>query len=306
VAERDWDRLGELAEGLRVGPVAVSREGFGLVGSTVEPPAGTLQDRMRARRAQLHRVTAQGLEHVYEGPGWIQALDCQGALCMALGATLRPTGSGSDYHLLVSTDAGTHWTLRGPVAAPSAGQVLAASADEAWVLGALFLGRTADGGATWTELTLDGERNAQAERLRRMERGVALLGKGLCHTHDGGASWGRESSGSARLVDVDGMHVLAVERGQARIGERRGGEVRWLAPLPSGRDPLRMTAVGPVLRVLTRSAEPGKGVDPAVHVTEDGGKTWSTLTLEAGPHVDIAGPHGLGTDVRGRLFGRLS
>ena len=306
MAERDWERLGELAEGLRVGPVAVSRDGFGLVGTTVEPPAGTLADKMRARRAHLHRVTAQGLERVYEGPGWIQALDCQGALCVALGATLRPSGSGSDYHLLLSTDGGRHWSLKGPVGAPSAAQVLAVSADEAWVLGAFFLGRTVDGGATWTEVMLDGERNPQAERLRRVERGVVLLGKGLCLTQDGGSTWSREAAGSARLVDVDGAHVLAVDSGQARIGERRPGEVRWVAALPPGKEPLRLAVAGSLLRVLTRNADPSKGVEPTVHASEDGGKTWSTHVLAVGSHVDLAGSNGLGTDMRGRVFGRLS
>lgn len=306
MADKDWERLGELAADLRVGPVSASRDGFGLVGTTVEPPTGTLADRLRARRAQLHRVTARGVERVYEGPGWIQAVDCHGALCMALGATLKPTGSGSDYHLLVSTDGGRQWTLRGPVGAPSAAQVLVAGADEAWVLGAWFLARTADCGATWTEVALEGERQAQAERLRRVERGVAVLGSGLRHTRDGGATWGRETWGQARLVDVDGVHVLSVENGQARVGERRAAEVRWLAPLPAGREPLRLAAAGSVLRVLTRHAEPGKGVEPAVHASEDGGRSWSTQRLEVGPHADIAGPYGLGTDMRGRVLGRLS
>ncbi|WP_224240297.1 WD40/YVTN/BNR-like repeat-containing protein [Hyalangium gracile] len=306
MAERDWERLGELAPELRVGSVAASRDGFGLVGASVEPATGTLADRLRARRAQLHRVTARGLERVYEGPGWIQAVDCHGTLCVALGATLKPVGSGSDYHLLVSTDGGRKWSVRGPVPAPSATQVLAVSAEEAWVLGAFFLGRTADGGASWTEVSLEGERHAQAERLRRTERGVAVLGKGLRHTHDGGATWGRETSGNARLVDVDGAHALAVESGQARIGERRGGEVRWLTPLPPGREPLRLAAAGSVLRVLTRHAEPGRGVDPCVHQSTDGGRSWATQKLEVGPHVDVAGPYGLGLDLRGRVFGRLS
>lgn len=306
MAERDWERLGELAPELRVGSVAVSRDGFGLVGTLVEPSSGTLADRLKARRAQIHRVTARGMERVYEGPGWIQALDCHGALCMALGATLKRTGSGSDYHLLVSTDCGRKWSLRGMVAAPSATQVLALRADEAWVLGAWFLGRTLDGGATWTEVPLDGERHAQSERLRRTERGVAVLGKGLHHTQDGGHSWGRETSGNARLVDVDGSHVLAVESGQARLGERRSGEVRWLAPLPAGREPLRLSVAGSVLRVLTRHAEPSRGVEPAVHVSEDGGRSWSTHKLEVGPHADVAGSYGLGLDLRGRVFGRLS
>jgi photosystem II stability/assembly factor-like uncharacterized protein len=306
VAERDWEKLGELAEGLRVGPVAASREGFGLLGTMSEPTAGALPERMRARRAQLHRVTARGLERVYEGPGWVQAVDCHGSLCMALGATLKPSGSGSDYHLLVSTDEGRQWTLRGPVPALSAAQLLAVSASEAWVLGAFFLARTVDGGATWTEVALDGERNPHTERLRRAARGVTLLGKGLCLTQDGGATWSRESSGSARLVDLDGAYVLAVDGGQAKAGERRAGEPRWLSALPAGRDPLRLSVEGTALRVLTRNAEPSKGVEPAVHLSEDGGKSWSTQKLETGPHVDIAGPYGLGTDMRGRVFGRLS
>jgi photosystem II stability/assembly factor-like uncharacterized protein len=306
VAERDWERLGELAEGLRPGAVAASREGFGLVGAMTEPTAGTLPDRMRARRAQLHRATARGLERVYEGPGWIQALDCNGSLCAALGATLKASGAGSDYHLLMSTDGGRQWNVRGPVAAPSAAQVLVVSATELWVLGAYFLARTSDGGATWTEVALEGERNPHAERLRRVDRGVAVLGKGLCHTHDGGATWTREAAGNARLVDVDGAYVLALDNGQARVGERRLGELRWMQPLPPGRDPLRLAVEGSTLRVLTRNADPSKGVDPLVHVSEDGGKTWSQQKLEVGSHVDIAGPHGVGTDMRGRVFGRLS
>jgi hypothetical protein len=307
VADKAWDKLGELAQGLHVKATAASREGFGLVSTLAEPSAGALTERMRARRAQLHRATARGLERVYEGPGWVQALDCHASVCMALGATLKASGSGSDYHLLVSTDGGRQWSVRGPVAhAPSAAQVLAVSAQEAWVLGAFFLARTTDGGATWTELVLEGERNPTTERLRRAERGVALLGKGLLTTHDGGATWSREAAGGARLVDVEGAYVLAVEGGQARVGERRLGELRWLSPLPSGREPLRLTVEGPALRVLTRNADPSKGVEPAVHLSEDGGKSWSTLKLELGPQVDIAGPHGVGVDMRGRVFGRLS
>jgi photosystem II stability/assembly factor-like uncharacterized protein len=307
VAERDWEKLGELADGLRVGAVAAGREGFGLVGTMSEPTTGSLPERMRARRAQLHRVTAKGLERVYEGLGWIQALDCQGTLCAALGATLKGSGSGSDYHLLVSTDGGKQWSLRGPVPATSASQVLAVSADEAWVLGAYYLGRTADGGATWTEvMALEGERNPHQERLRRVERGVAVLGKGLCLTQDGGATWKSEGPGNARWVDVDGAYVVAVEGNQPRLGERRGGEVRWGSPMPSGREPLRLTVEGSTVRVLTRNADPAKGVELQVHVSEDGGKSWSTQKLDTGAHTDIAGRHGLGTDMRGRVFGRLA
>ncbi|WNG43230.1 exo-alpha-sialidase [Archangium minus] len=304
--EKDWERLGELSEGLRVGAVAASPEGFGLIGAASEPPGVSLLERMKGRRAQVYRVAAGAVTRTWEGPGWIQAMDCHRAVGVAIGATLKPSGSGSDYHLLVSSDGGREWQTRGPVDAPSLGQVLAVSDQEVWVLGAWFLGRTADGGATWTELELEGERNPHTERLRRVEGGVALLGKGLSVSTDGGATWSQVDVGAARVVDVDGAFVAAVVQGQARVGERQGSEVRWLEPLPAGREPLRLVASEGVLRLLTRGADPSKGADPALHVSEDGGQTWSSHSLPLGPQVDIAGREwGLGVDIRGGVYGRV-
>ncbi|HYO57639.1 neuraminidase [Archangium sp.] len=304
--EKDWERLGELSEGLKVGAVAASQEGFGLIGAVVEPADGGLLERMKARRAQIHRVAAGTVTRTWEGPGWIQAMNCHGALGVAIGATLKPSGSGSDYHLLVSTDGGREWQARGPVGAPSLGQVLAVSDQEVWVLGAWFLGRTTDGGATWTELELEGERNPHTERLRRVEGGVALLGKGLSLTMDGGATWSQRDVGAARVVDVDGAFVAAMVEGQARVGERQGSEVRWLEPPPVAREPLRLVASEGVLRLLTRGVDPSKGPDLALHVSEDGGRTWSSHSLPLGPPVDIAGREwGLGVDLRGGVYGRV-
>lgn len=304
--EKDWEKLGALSEGLKVSAVATSREGFGLVGAVAEPSAGALLERMRSRRAHLHRVAAGSVTKVWEGPGWIQALHCQGSLGVAIGGTLKPSGSGSDYHLLVSTDGGREWRTRGPVGAPSLGQVLAVSPEEIWALGAWFLGRTTDGGATWTELELEGERNPHTERLRRVEGGVAVLGQRMAVSKDGGASWSQQDVGATRVVDVDGAYVAAVVEGQARVGERQGADVRWLEPLPKGLEPLRLVSAEGVLRLLTRNADPSKGVDMALHQSEDGGRTWSNHSLPIGPHVDIAGREwGLGVDVGGAVYGRL-
>jgi photosystem II stability/assembly factor-like uncharacterized protein len=306
VPEKDWERLGELSEGLKVGAVAASREGFGLMGAVAEPPGISLLERMKARRAQIHRVAAGSVTRSWEGPGWIQALDCQGTLGVAIGGSLKPSGSGSDYHLLVSTDGGREWQGRGLVGAPSLGQVLAISEQEVWVLGAFFLGRTTDGGASWMELELEGERNPHTERLRRVEGGVALLGRTLAVTTDGGATWSQLNVGAARVVDVDGAFVAAGVEGQARVGERQGSEVRWLEPLPQGREPLRLVAAEGVLRLLTRGVDPSKGPDMALHVSEDGGRSWSSHSLPLGPQVDIAGREwGLGVDIRGGIYGRV-
>jgi len=307
VPEKDWERQGELPEGTKMGAVAASRGGFGLVGAVVEPEAGSLLDRMRGRRTRIFRVAAGSFTPSWEGPGWVQAMDCNGPLCAAIGATLKPSGSGSDYHLMVSTDGGREWQTRGRVDAPSVGQVLAVSADEVWVLGAYFLGLTTDGGASWTELELEGERNPHSERLRRVEGGVSLLGpNGMGVSRDGGASWTFLDLEGLRLVDVDDTYVVAVAEGVVRVGERQGDDIRWLPPLPEGREPLRLVSSEGVLRVLTRSADPSRGVDLAIHSSEDGGQTWSHHSLPLGPQVDIAGREwGLGVDLRGGVYGRV-
>ena len=305
--ERDWERLGELAEGGKVGAVVSSQEGFGLIGAMTEPSAGSLLDKMKSRRARLLRVAEGAVTQTWEGPGWVQALDTQGPLAAAIVATLKPSGSGSDYHLLLSTDGGREWSTRGLVSASSLAQVRIISDREVWVLGAWCLGFTTDGGATWTEQELEGERNPHTERLRQVDGGMALLGRGLTVNPRSNPQEGLREVGASRMVDVDGAFVAAIVDGQARVGERQGAGVRWLEPLPPGREPLRLAAGEGVLRLLTRGADPSKGADPVLHVSEDGGATWSHLSLPLGPHVDIAGREwGLGVHVNGTVYGRVA
>ncbi|ATB31219.1 neuraminidase [Melittangium boletus] len=305
--ERDWERLGELAEGGKVGAVVASQDGFGLIGAVTEPSTGSLLERMKSRRARLLRVAEGAVLQTWEGPGWIQALDSQGPLAAAIVATLKPSGSGSDYHLLLSTDGGREWSTRGLVSAPSLAQVRIVSEQEVWVLGAWYLGFSTNGGATWAEVELEGERNPHTERLRRVDGGMALLGKGLTVEPRGSPQVRLLETGASRLVDVDGAFVAALVDGQARVGERQEAGVRWLEPLPPGREPLRLAASEGVLRLLTRGADPSKGADPVLHVSEDGGTTWSHLSLPLGPHVDIAGREwGLGVHVNGTVYGRVA
>jgi photosystem II stability/assembly factor-like uncharacterized protein len=308
VPQREWERLGVVPEGHRITAVAASPEGFGLLGAMREPAEGALLGKMKARQARLLRVGAGAVESVWEGPGWVQALDCAGALAVAVLGTLKPAGTGTDYHLLVSTDAGRTWGARGPVVAPSVSQVHAVSELECWVLGAGFLGRTLDGGATWAEVELQGERDPHTERLRRVEGRGALLGRGVFPLSAEGAGGVQlRDVGASRLVDVEGDFLLGLVDGQARVGARQGFEVRWSEPLPPGREPLRLATGEGVLRVLTRSATPTAEAQLLVHVSEDGGGSWVQWPLALGLPVDLAGREwGLGVDAQGGVFGRLA
>ncbi len=305
--ERDWERLGDVPEGGKIGAVVASPEGFGLIGTVTEPSAGSLLEKMKSRRARLLRVAEGAVTVAWEGPGWIQALDAHGQVAAAIVATLKPSGSGSDYFLLVSTDGGREWNTRGPVGAPSLAQVRIVTERELGVLGAWFLGVTQDGGASWSEVELDGERNPNTERLRRVDGGLALLGKGLTLQPQSAPRTSLAEAGATRLVDADGAHVVAVVDGQTRVGERQDGGVRWLEPLPAGREPLRLVSGEGLLRLLTRGADPSKGADPMVHTSEDGGATWTHQALPLGAHVDIAGREwGLGVHASGTVYGRLA
>lgn len=288
--EKDWERLGDLAEGSKVGAVSVSSEGFGLLGVTAEASGGTLLERMKGRRAQLHRAGDGALIQTWDGPGWIQSVDCLGNTVAVVFATLKPSGTGSDYHLLLSTDGGREWQSRGPIPAPSLAQVLVASEREVWVLGSWYLGRTADAGTTWSEVELEGERNPYTERLRRVEGGVALLGRGVWLAQQGGASWTRQDVGAARVVEGEGRYVLALVDGQGRLGERQGSEVQWREPKMLGREPLRLASSEGLLRMITRGTDPAKGVDLMIHTSEDAGRSWVHQALPLFvPPVDIAG-----------------
>ena len=66
--------------------------------------------------------------------------------------------------------------------------------------------------------------------------------------------------------------------------------MRWLEPLPPGREPLRLAVTEGVLRLLTRGVDPTRGADPMLHVSEDGGQSWSHHPLPPGTvHADLAG-----------------
>lgn len=306
MGEKNWTQKGALPSGALPKAVAVSPEGYGLVAAYVDPAEGPPSEQLRQRKAQLLRVTASGAEQVYEAAGWIASLDGHGSLWFALGATLKAAGAGSDYRLLRSTDGGKTWQGRGTIPAPSAAQVLAVDERQAWVLGAGYLGVTLDGGASWQTVQLQGERNPTLERLRRAGNSVALVGRGLAFSLDFGNSWARDEVGGAQVHDFDGEYLVVSKGNQVGVGRRQGNAITWLTGLPADRHPLRITSTGPVVRILSRAADPSRnGVDLTVYRSEDGGKAWTGIPLGLRAEADIAGEYGLGVNLAGELQGNF-
>lgn len=304
--ERDWSRRGELAEGERPTAVAVSAEGYGLLGSVAEPDTSSTAEQLRRRKARLLRVTPSGVEQVYECAGWIQALDGNGTTWFAVVAELKASGSGSDYRLLASLDGGRSWELRGNIPSSSAGQVLAVTANEIWVLGAYQLAVTKNGGKSWTRVELAGNRNPNTERMRRLDRSVIVLGGGIAVTTDAGVSWSKDPLGGARVHDASGRLLVATRERHVRLGRNDGQAVSWFGTLPDGRLPLRLATTGEAIRVLTRAADPAQGAGLVLYRSEDGGKGWTGLDLALRQEAaDLAGDCGLGVDPRGSIFGTL-
>lgn len=307
-AKEHWTLIGELSGKPEIKAVVASPQGYGVIGCTLEPADGELVARMRARRAQIIRATADGLKVVYEGAGWPVAIDAVGKVWFAIGGVLKEAGEGSDYRLLRSTDAARTWEERGPIPAGSITQVLAVSDEEAWIRGAKTLARTTDGGATWKRVSLQGERQLFRERWRRDGGGVAMIGDGIASTRDGGETWHYEPTPSTSVYDLDGQYVLAARDERPLIGRRaEQTEPTWFATLPLNREPLRLTVSGDTFRVLTRRADPSHGAGIKLHRSTNGGASWSQQSLGLRPTVDIAGAEfGLGVDLFRRVYGRLA
>jgi len=308
VAERNWNKKGALPKGALPRIVAVDAGGVGIVSAYTEPSGGDPAAQLRGRRAQLVRVTGAGTETAYEGPGWILAVDGVGAIWFAVIATLRSSGEGSDYRLLRSTDGGKRWTLQGALPAPSVAQVLAVNERQAWVLGAGTLSATNDGGQTWSAVHAPGSRNPTLERLRRAGNAVALLGRGeVLRSPNAGAGWFPLAVSGAQAEDFDGTHLaVTTSEGRAGIGRVENDRITWLTGLPEGRRPMRIASSGSTVRVLTRAEDPSQGADLALYRSEDGGQSWSAVSLEGlRAEADIAGEYGLGVSLRGDLHGNL-
>jgi photosystem II stability/assembly factor-like uncharacterized protein len=299
-----WKKVADLPDRAGVGAVRASADGYGLLGIEVSGEKGTPAEKLKASRAAILRATADGTAPRYEGAGWIVSLDGAGAVWFAVQATLKSSGSGSDYKLLRSTDGGLQWEERAVIAARSVKSVLAIDVDRAWVHGAGLLAATKDGGESWTPVKLSGDRDPTRERLRRDGKVIAVAADGAVHASaDGGATFRSVTFPGGAAYDIaSGRALVSSEAGEVTIAPLETAGPVVTIPMKD-RQGLRLVVDGLALRVLSRGADPSKGARMMIHESHDGGRSWSHTPIVASPRCDIAGmDFGVGDDNMGGVL----
>jgi hypothetical protein len=258
--------------------------------------AGYLDEgRLEKNQAVIYLVDRAEVRQVHSEQGWIEALDVAGSVAFAVHAILKPDGSGSQYGLRKSVDGGATWKLAGPIPAQSVTQLLAVSADEAWVLGEGVLMQTTDSGASWYSVTAPGERNSVVERLGRVGQAILILGDGVLATRDGGNSWEQRGFDGLRVGAVSGGMVAAYSPTEVRLGiiDETGGT--WYASFAKKMVPFRLLAEGDSawMLALPMGEASGERIGSGVllYETRDRGKSWQSVLVRCSPReeaIDIA------------------
>ncbi|MCC6998799.1 MAG: hypothetical protein IT370_29575 [Deltaproteobacteria bacterium] len=245
------------------------------------------------RRAAIVLAHGDFVTQSHHGPGWIEALDVNGAAIWAVAATLREGGTGSVYRLLGSRDGGVSFTGQGLIPVASVVQVLAAGGDEVWVLGADTLARSTDGGASWHDVNAPGRRDPARERLSVGGGRIIIVGDGVHASADHGDSWVSHLAG-VEVHAVVGALLLATIEGKVSFGVMAPAGPRWLRTFDQATLPFSMVASAARVAFLSRDAT-GPGL--LYWRSEDSGRTWACRRVAASE-----GEHGASLDPAGGLL----
>jgi len=255
------------------------------------------------RTATVLRWDGAAPATVWTGRGWVVDLAVQGDIAWLLAGTLKASGADSDYSAARSLDRGLTWQDLGPVTVPNAERLLVVSRDEAWVLGPGVLGRTTDGGQSWSSVVAPGRRNSVEERLVGDADNVLIVGDGVRATNDGGSTWLDNDVDGSHVEAVAGSLVLARSGGKLRLGRMEPGTVRWISTFPAGLSPFRLVASGSTIRFLATPAAGHSGV--VLYQSVDNGKSWKARRVasdggSSGADIDLSS--GVAMDVRRRIL----
>jgi photosystem II stability/assembly factor-like uncharacterized protein len=110
--------------------------------------------------------------------------------------------NGSSHKLYRSVDGGATWELLSHIpSAPFVHDIMSVSANTLWVVGESQVVVTTDGGATWTQHSLQGEDSLVGVHFVDANVGW-VVGDRIHHTTDGGATWTLQPTPQTGFRDV--------------------------------------------------------------------------------------------------------
>ncbi|CAN5127753.1 hypothetical protein BH20ACI2_BH20ACI2_23530 [soil metagenome] len=160
------------------------------------------------------------------------------------------------------------WTLQRADAAGDLVAVHFTTSDKGWIAGdGGYLASTTDGGRTWLKYPLNATEDINEIYFRNDDNGYLIAGRKLFITRDGGKSWEETRIYRAGEFGTGTPEFLSI-----RFSDKKRGYV-----------------VGSVLR---RSGDEEVVVDSLLMRTEDGGETWTRISVPTKFelfHLDFSG-----------------
>lgn len=243
---------------------------------------------LRLECTELWRLHGTEMKAVHQFPGAVSHMSGQGStwfVMLSLRAPEDPQERREQeqrdgvrryparrYQMVRSMDDGLTWEERGDVV--DTGPLLVLSANEVWILSDSVM-RSADGGLTFQEVSLPGERDSINERLSLGRNGDVLLTgpSGLLRMGRDGVLKEQDALDGWNVAAAAGGYFAGDHDGVLAIRKDEPG-ASWI---PFKRGAFRVSEVaadGEGIRVLTRPVDPSKG-GTSYHVSMDGGRTWS-------------------------------
>ena len=313
-SKENWKHAADLPEKFNVDCVAVNNDGLGIIGGHLDtlPSQTSLRERMSNRKAILWRLEGEILEKTYEAKGYIVAIQYADSHWFVIAGTLKASGSGTDYRLVVSSDNARSWNEEGEIPALSIVQTVPISTSLIYIFGAKTFMGTEDGGKSWNTLPYPyvAEGRGFKDSIGASYEGSLLaFDAGLAEMKHGSLTWNSILPEQYQVEAVNDPFLTAVINEKLYLFKREGLEVKEISNLPYDKFPFKIAVDDNTVRILTQPRSPEKlgffsgGLNRVLLRSDNGGKSWKNQKLGSIQKADISGANaGIGVDIRRRVF----